>query len=91
MFSLSSYPFAHVMDEPIHNIEDDVLWYVFLANDMMSIDTARKGMEGRLRLWKTIVKVQEFKISPAKTTDIKCDFWRITCYHKKDNLNISVP
>lgn len=44
------------MDELTRNIQDDVLWCMLFKNNVVSIDTSRERVEGKLKLWINILE-----------------------------------
>lgn len=47
---------------------------MYVANNVLLIDTSREGVEIKLKLWTNIVEAQKLKISQAKTKYMKCNF-----------------
>lgn len=47
---------------------------MYVADDVLLIDTSREGVEIKLKLWTNTVESQKLKISWAKTKYMKCNF-----------------
>jgi Reverse transcriptase (RNA-dependent DNA polymerase) len=50
--ALSLYIFILVIDEITKNIQGDITWYIFFANDVVLIDENRIGIDRKLELWR---------------------------------------
>jgi hypothetical protein len=52
MSALNSYIFTLVMDEITKNIQEDILWCILFADDVVLIDESRIGVNQKLELWR---------------------------------------
>jgi Reverse transcriptase (RNA-dependent DNA polymerase) len=50
--ALSSYIFTIVMDEITKDIQRDIPWCMFVADDVVLIDEKRIGVNQKLELWR---------------------------------------
>jgi Reverse transcriptase (RNA-dependent DNA polymerase) len=50
--ALSLYIFILVIDEITKNIQGNITWYIFFANDVVLIDENRIGIDRKLELWR---------------------------------------
>lgn len=56
---LNPYLFALVMDELTQSIQDDAPWSMLFVDDVVLIDTTRKGIEGKLTLQNRSTRTQD--------------------------------
>lgn len=74
---LSPYLFVFVMDKLTRNIQDDALWCMLFTDNVVSIDTSRERVGGKLKLWIDILEAQGLRISRAIIKYTKCSFNRL--------------
>ena len=72
----SPYLFAPVMDELTKHIQDDILWCMLFADDIVLIDETKSGVNAKLEVWREALESKGFQISRTKTEYIKCNFSR---------------
>jgi hypothetical protein len=71
---LAPYLFALVMDEVTRNIQSDIPWCMFFADDVVLVDENRTGVNQKLDLWRRTLEAKGFRLSKYKTEYMKCDF-----------------
>jgi hypothetical protein len=76
--ALSPYLFALVIDEVIRDIQSDISWCMFFADDVVLVDESRTGVDQKLELWRQTLEAKYFRLSRSKTEYMKCDFSAIT-------------
>ena len=64
--------FAIVMDELTRAIQDEILWCMLFADDIVLIDETRTGVNAKLELW--TLESRGFRLSRAKTEYIEYKF-----------------
>ncbi|GMP83986.1 hypothetical protein CsSME_00037701 [Camellia sinensis var. sinensis] len=72
--TLSPYLFTLVMDELTKNIQDDVSWCMYFADDIVLVDETREEVNTKLEIWRKAFKSKRFRISRAKTEYMECKF-----------------
>ncbi|WP_202601187.1 reverse transcriptase domain-containing protein, partial [Klebsiella pneumoniae] len=72
--TLSPYLFALVIDALTRNLQDDVPWCMFFADDILLIDKTREGVEEKLELWRSTLESKGFYLSRSKTEYMVCNF-----------------
>ena len=61
------------MDELTRAIQDEILWCMLVADDIILVDETRAGINAKLEVWRTL-KSQGFRLSKAKTEYMECKF-----------------
>ncbi|KAM1225087.1 hypothetical protein ACFX2G_044844 [Malus domestica] len=72
--SLSPYLFALVMDELTGHIQDDILWCMLFADDIVLIDETQEGVNAKLNLWREVLESKGLRLSRSKTEYMECKF-----------------
>ena len=72
--ALSPFLFAIVMDELTRAIQDEILWCMLFADDIVLIDETRAGVNAKLELWRQTLEPRGFRLSRAKTKYMECKF-----------------
>ena len=72
--ALSLFLFACVMDELPKRIQDEALWYMLFANDIILIDETRDEVNIKLEQWRRASESRGFKFSGSKTKHLRCSF-----------------
>jgi hypothetical protein len=67
--ALSPYFFTLMIDEVTRDIQGDIPWCMFFADDAVLIEESRK-----LELWRQTLEAKGFRLSRSKTEYMKCDF-----------------
>jgi retron-type reverse transcriptase len=60
--ALSSYIFTLMMNEITKNIQGDISWCMFFADDVVLIDESRIGVDQKLELWRQTLESKGSKI-----------------------------
>ena len=69
----SLFLFAIVMDELARAIQDEILWCMLFAYDIVLIDETRAGVNTKLELWRQTLESRGFKLR-SKTKYMECKF-----------------
>jgi hypothetical protein len=72
--ALSPYLFALVIDEVTRDIQGNIPWCMFFANDVVLVDESRERVNRKLELWHQTLESKGFRISMTKTEYMRCDF-----------------
>jgi Reverse transcriptase (RNA-dependent DNA polymerase) len=72
--ALSLYIFTLVMDKITKDVQGNISWCVFFADDMVLIDDSRIEIDQKLELWRQTLESKDFRLSRTKTEYIKCQF-----------------
>ena len=72
--ALSPFLFTLVLDELTREIQDEVPWCMFFADDIVLIDVTRQGLNDRLESWRHTLEVRDFRLSRSKTEYLHCYF-----------------
>ncbi|KAL6579835.1 hypothetical protein OROMI_007859 [Orobanche minor] len=72
--ALSPFLFAIVMDELTRGIQNDVLWCMMFADDIVLIDETKVGVQQKLELWRDTLEARGFRLSRSKTEYMECRF-----------------
>jgi hypothetical protein len=67
-----------VIDEVIRDIQGDISWCMFFADDVVLVDESRTEVDQKLELWRHSLEAKCFRLSRSKTEYMKCDFSAIT-------------
>ncbi|KAG2582388.1 hypothetical protein PVAP13_6KG108005 [Panicum virgatum] len=62
------------MDEVTRDIQGDILWCMFFADDVVLVDESRAGVNRKLELWRQMLESKGFRLSRTKTEYMRCDF-----------------
>ena len=62
------------MDELIRAIQDEILWCMLFADDIVLVDETRAGVNAKLELWRQTLESRGFKLSRANTEYMKCKY-----------------
>jgi Reverse transcriptase (RNA-dependent DNA polymerase) len=71
--ALSSYIFTLMMDEITNDIQGDIPWCMFFADDVVLIDENIIGVDQKLELWKQTLESKDFRLR-TKTEYMRCQF-----------------
>ena len=72
--ALSPYMFALVMDVDTRDIQGEIPWCMFFADDVMLIDESRIGVDRKLELWRQTLESKGFRLSRTKTEYMRREF-----------------
>lgn len=72
--SLSSFLFSLVLNELTRQIQGEVSWCMFFADDIVLIDETRKGVSSKLDVWIRTLEPKGFRLSRTKTEYLECKF-----------------
>ena len=72
--ALSPYLFALIMDELTSRIKEEVPWCILFADDIVSVDESRDGVNAKVERWRDALESKGFKRSYKKTEYMDCDF-----------------
>ncbi|KAL6572440.1 hypothetical protein OROMI_013398 [Orobanche minor] len=72
--ALSPFLFAIVMDELTRGIQNDDPWCMMFADDIVSIDKTKVGVQQKLELWRDTLEARGFRLSRSKTEYMECRF-----------------
>ena len=64
---LSPFLFIIVMDELTRVIQNEILWCILFADDIVLVDEMRARLNAKLELWRQTLESQGFRLSRAKT------------------------
>jgi len=62
------------MNELTREIQDEVPWFMFFADDTVLIDETIRGMNEKLERWRYNLKSREFRVSRSKIEYLRCGF-----------------
>ena len=62
------------MDEVTRDIQGDIPWCMFFANDVVLVDESRAGVNRKLELWRCTLESKGFRLSRTNTEYMMCDF-----------------
>ena len=62
------------MDEVTRDIQGDIPWCMFFADDVVLVDESRTGVNRKLELWRRTLESKRFRLSRTNTEYIMCDF-----------------
>ena len=71
---MSPFLFAIVMDELTRAIQDEILWCMLFADDIVLVDETRAGVNANLELRSQIIESRGFILSRTKTEYMECKF-----------------
>jgi len=60
------------MDELTREIQDEILWCMLFANDIVFIDETREGVNAKLEWWRDAIEAKGFRLSRSKTEYLHC-------------------
>ena len=69
---LSPFLFAIVIDNLTRAIQDEILWCMRFANDIVLVDETRAGVNAKLELWRQTLESRGFRLSRTKTEYMEC-------------------
>jgi len=72
--ALSSFLFAIMIDELTRAIQDEILWCMLFADDIVLVDETRARVNVKLELWRQSLESQGFRLSRAKIEYMECKF-----------------
>ncbi|KAI0507444.1 hypothetical protein KFK09_013569 [Dendrobium nobile] len=72
--ALSPYYFDLVMDVLIRDLQEDVLWCMLFADNVLLVDKTKEGVEGKLELSRFTLESKGFCLSRSKTEYMECNF-----------------
>jgi Reverse transcriptase (RNA-dependent DNA polymerase) len=72
--ALSPYIFTLVMNKIIKDIQEDILWCMLFADDMVLIDESRIRVNQKLELWRQTLESKGFRLSRTKTEYMRYQF-----------------
>jgi hypothetical protein len=55
------------MDEVTRDIQGDIPWCMFFADDVVLVDDSRAGVNRKLELWRHTLELKGFRLSRTKT------------------------
>jgi len=58
----------------LKGIQDEVLWCMLFADDIVSIDETKVRVNNKLEQWRDILEAKVFKLSRSNTEYLKCQF-----------------
>ena len=58
-------------------IQNDILWYMLLAHDIVLMDETKIGVNHKLELWRSALESKYIRLSRTKTENVKCSFNKI--------------
>ncbi|ONM53611.1 Retrovirus-related Pol polyprotein LINE-1 [Zea mays] len=61
-------------NEVTRDIQGDIPWCMFFADDVVLIEKSRSGVSQKLELWRQTLEAKGFRLSRSKTEYMKCDF-----------------
>ena len=59
--ALSPYFFVLVMDEPTKSIQQEVLWCMSFAYDIVLLDKIRSGVNAKVEFWRSALESKGFQ------------------------------
>jgi len=62
------------MDELIREVQDEILWCMLFADDIVLIDETKGGLSETLHRWKHSLGLRGFRLSRSKTEYLRCGF-----------------
>ena len=65
--ALNPFLFTLVMDELTKEIQDELLWCMLFAYDIVIINESREGINDKLEQWRHILESRDFSVSRLKT------------------------
>ena len=54
------------MDKLTRVIQDEILWCILFADDIVLVDETRAGVNAKLELWRKTLESRGFRLSRAK-------------------------
>jgi hypothetical protein len=54
------------MDEVTRDIQRDILWCMFFADDVVLVDESRTSINTKLELWRDTIESKDFRLSRTK-------------------------
>ena len=72
--ALSPFLFTTVMDKLTREIQDEIRWSMFFADDIVLIDESREEVNTKLERWRDTLEVKGFRLSRSKTEYLHCKF-----------------
>ena len=54
--------------------QDDILWCMLFADDVVLVDESRIGFNRKLKLWRNTLESKGFRLSMTKTEYMMCEF-----------------
>uniref|UniRef100_A0A0A9CVE0 Reverse transcriptase domain-containing protein n=1 Tax=Arundo donax TaxID=35708 RepID=A0A0A9CVE0_ARUDO len=55
------------MDEVTNDIQGDIPWCMFFADDVVLVDDSQTGANRKLELWRPTLESKDFRLSRTKT------------------------
>ncbi|GJR81000.1 retrovirus-related pol polyprotein LINE-1 [Tanacetum coccineum] len=86
--AISPYLFALILDEILRGIQEDILWCMIFADDIVLIAESAKGLNSRLEKWRKALEDKGLRISRDKTEYLRCDFGRYEVVHQEVEIRI---
>ena len=71
--TLSPFLFSIVIDELTRAIQDEILWCMLFADDIVLV-AMRVRVNAKLELWRQTLESRGFRLSRAKTEYMECKF-----------------
>ena len=71
---MSPFLFAIVMDELTRAIQEEILWCMLFADDIVLVDETRVVVNAKLKIWRQTLESRSFRLSRAKTEYMECKF-----------------
>ena len=62
------------MDELTRETQDEVLWCMLFADDIVLIDETMGGLNEKLERWRQSLESRGFRMSRSKTEYLRCGF-----------------
>jgi Reverse transcriptase (RNA-dependent DNA polymerase) len=72
--ALNLYIFTLVMDEITKDIQGDIPWCMFFADDVVLIDESRIEIDQKLELWRKTLESKGFRLNKTKIEYMRCHF-----------------
>ncbi|GJR38483.1 retrovirus-related pol polyprotein LINE-1 [Tanacetum coccineum] len=82
--TISPYIFALILDELSRGIQEDILWCMIFADDIVLISESAEGLNDRLENWKEALEANGLRVSREKTEYLRCDFSNSEIAHNEE-------
>ncbi|GKC72558.1 retrovirus-related pol polyprotein LINE-1 [Tanacetum coccineum] len=72
--TISPYLFALILDGLLRGIQEDILWCLIFADDIVLVAESAEGLNIKLEKWREVLEDNGLRVSREKTEYIRCDF-----------------
>ncbi|GJV63071.1 ataxia telangiectasia mutated family protein [Tanacetum coccineum] len=81
---INPYLFALILDELSREIQEDILWCLIFADDIVLVSESAKGLNMRLEDWRKALEDNGLRVSREETEYLRCDFGNGEITHNEE-------